>query len=125
MRSAPRSALPGSGSSSPSPDLLSPPPAARRLGRHSNRPDARRGASRLRRRRNRLSRPEGRPRHERGRAMATEEQQRERDGAVATAEKTLSVTDNRTGKKYELEITDGTVRAMDFREIKVDEDDFG
>jgi citrate synthase len=57
--------------------------------------------------------------------MATEEQQRERDGAVATAEKTLSVTDNRTGKTYELEITDGTVRAMDFREIKVDEDDFG
>ena len=38
---------------------------------------------------------------------------------------TLSVTDNRTGKTYEVEITDGTVRAMDFRQIKVDEDDFG
>src|ERR687894_1433331 len=37
----------------------------------------------------------------------------------------LSVTDNRTGKSYELEITDGTVRAMDFRQMKVDEDDFG
>src|SRR3982750_129586 len=38
---------------------------------------------------------------------------------------TLSVTDNRTGKTYEVDITDGTVRAMDFRQIKVDEDDFG
>ena len=46
-------------------------------------------------------------------------------GSVATAKDTLSVTDNRTGKTYEIEITDGTVRAMDFRQIKVDEDDFG
>jgi citrate synthase len=38
---------------------------------------------------------------------------------------TLTVTDNRTGETYEVEITDGTVRAMDFRQIKVDEDDFG
>jgi citrate synthase len=38
---------------------------------------------------------------------------------------TLSVTDNRTGETYEVEITDGTVRAMDFRQMKVDEDDFG
>ena len=38
---------------------------------------------------------------------------------------TLSVTDNRTGKKYELKITDGTVRAMDLRAIKVDDADFG
>jgi citrate synthase len=47
------------------------------------------------------------------------------DGAVATAGDTLSVTDNRTGETFELEITDGTVRAMDFRQMKVDEDDFG
>jgi citrate synthase len=46
-------------------------------------------------------------------------------GAVATANDTLSVTDNRTGKTYEIDITDGTVRAMDFRQIKVDDDDFG
>jgi citrate synthase len=46
-------------------------------------------------------------------------------GAVATAKDTLSVTDNRTGKTYEVEITDGTVRAMDFRQMKVDDDDFG
>jgi citrate synthase len=49
------------------------------------------------------------------------------DGAVATTERqdTLSVTDNRTGESYEVEITDGTVKAMDFRQMKVDEDDFG
>jgi citrate synthase len=37
----------------------------------------------------------------------------------------LSVTDNRTGKSYELPITDGTVRAMDLRQIKVDDGEFG
>ncbi len=47
------------------------------------------------------------------------------DGGVATARDTLSVTDNRTGQTYELEVTNGTVRAMDLRGIKVDEDDFG
>jgi citrate synthase len=38
---------------------------------------------------------------------------------------TLTVTDNRTGKTYEVPITDGTVRSIDFRKIKVSEDDFG
>jgi citrate synthase len=38
---------------------------------------------------------------------------------------TLSVTDNRTGRTYEIEITDGTVRSTDFRQIKVSDDDFG
>jgi citrate synthase len=38
---------------------------------------------------------------------------------------TLSVTDNRTGAIYELPITDGTVRATDLRQIKVDENEFG
>jgi citrate synthase len=46
-------------------------------------------------------------------------------GSVATAKDTLSVKDNRTGKSYEIEITDGTVRAMDLRQIKVDDEDFG
>src|SRR3954465_2862336 len=46
-------------------------------------------------------------------------------GAVATARESLSVTDNRTGKSYELEIQNSTVRAMDLRGIKVDDDDFG
>src|SRR5688572_4532695 len=38
---------------------------------------------------------------------------------------TLSVVDNRTGKTYELKIQDGTIRAMDLRQIKTDADDFG
>ena len=37
----------------------------------------------------------------------------------------LSVTDNRTGQSYDVEIVEGTVNAMDFRQIKVSEDDFG
>jgi citrate synthase len=37
----------------------------------------------------------------------------------------VTVTDNRTGKSYELPITDGTIRATDLRQIKVSEDDFG
>jgi len=37
----------------------------------------------------------------------------------------LTVTDSRTGRSYELPISDGTVRAMDFRQIKTDDDDFG
>lgn len=38
---------------------------------------------------------------------------------------TLSITDNRTGKTYEVNITDGTIRSMDLRQIKVTEDEFG
>jgi len=39
---------------------------------------------------------------------------------------TLTVRDNRTGKEYELEIQEGdTIRAMDLRQIKVQDDDFG
>jgi len=45
--------------------------------------------------------------------------------AARSGSDTLTVTDNRTGQTFELPITDGTVRAMDFRQMKVDEDDFG
>jgi citrate synthase len=38
---------------------------------------------------------------------------------------TLSITDNRTGKQYEVPITDGTIRAMDLRKIRVSDQDFG
>src|SRR5215470_10411112 len=38
---------------------------------------------------------------------------------------TLTITDNRTGKTYELPIQDGTIRAMDLRQIKSGADDFG
>jgi citrate synthase len=58
--------------------------------------------------------------------MAEEQTQREdAGGGVATAGDTLTITDNRTGDTYEVEVTDGTVRAMDLRQIKVSEDDFG
>ncbi|MBX6333650.1 MAG: citrate synthase [Gemmatimonadaceae bacterium] len=42
-----------------------------------------------------------------------------------TAAGTLAVTDSRTGQQYEFPITDGAVRAMDFRKIKTGPDDFG
>src|SRR5436190_6916469 len=38
---------------------------------------------------------------------------------------TLTIVDNRTGKTYELPVQDGTIRAMDLRQIKVAPDDFG
>jgi citrate synthase len=38
---------------------------------------------------------------------------------------TLTITDNRTGKQYEIPIQDSTIRAMDLRQIKVEPDDFG
>ncbi|NTV66010.1 MAG: citrate (Si)-synthase, partial [Oscillochloris sp.] len=38
---------------------------------------------------------------------------------------TLTVTDNRTGKTYELPIEHGTIRAIDLRKIKASDDDFG
>jgi citrate synthase len=38
---------------------------------------------------------------------------------------TLTITDNRTGKQYELPIADGTIKAMDLRQIKTGPDDFG
>ncbi len=38
---------------------------------------------------------------------------------------TLTIIDNRTGKKYELPITHDTIKAVDLRQIKVKDDDFG
>ncbi len=56
--------------------------------------------------------------------MTTETQQT--DGAgVGTSADTLTVTDNRTGKTYEIPIEDETIRATELRKIKVNEDDFG
>ena len=56
--------------------------------------------------------------------MGTEEQS-ETGGGVATASDSLTITDNRTGKSYEVPIEDGTVRATALRDIKVNESDFG
>ena len=38
---------------------------------------------------------------------------------------TLTITDNRTGKQYELPIENETIKAIDLRKIKVNDDDFG
>jgi citrate synthase len=38
---------------------------------------------------------------------------------------TLTITDNRTGKAYEVPVENGTIRALDLRKIKVDDKDFG
>ena len=38
---------------------------------------------------------------------------------------TLTITDNRTGKQYEIPITDSTIRAIDLRQIKVNPEEFG
>ena len=45
--------------------------------------------------------------------------------AAAVPRDTLTITDNRTGKQYELPIKDGAIRAMDLKQIKTDPDDFG
>ncbi len=69
--------------------------------------------------------------------MATKERAKDKSEAGAQAksdgkadgkpepEGTLSITDSRSGESYEVEITDGTIRTMDLRQIKVSEDDFG
>src|SRR5258708_30988767 len=49
---------------------------------------------------------------------------RKSEGASAPRE-TLTITDNRTGKSYEIPITHDTIRAADLRQIKVDPKDFG
>src|ERR1044072_9202191 len=57
--------------------------------------------------------------------MGTEEQTTRSDDGVATAAETLTITDNRTGRTYEVPIEDGTIRAPALRDIKVDDGDFG
>ncbi|HWP37056.1 MAG TPA: citrate synthase [Gemmatimonadales bacterium] len=43
----------------------------------------------------------------------------------AVGKSTLTITDNRTGKTYEVAVENGTIRAMDLRQIKTGPDDFG
>ncbi len=38
---------------------------------------------------------------------------------------TLTIKDNRTGKEYDIDIVDGNISAVQLRQIKVNEDDFG
>src|SRR2546421_6941885 len=56
--------------------------------------------------------------------MTTETQQQDGAGA-ATSSETLTITDNRTGKQYEIPIEDETIRATELRDVKVDDEDFG
>ncbi len=41
------------------------------------------------------------------------------------SQSTLTITDNRTGKKYEIPIEHGAIRAIDLRQIKTSPEDFG
>ena len=43
----------------------------------------------------------------------------------AESRDTLTVTDNRTGKSYEIPISEGAIKAIDLRQIKTDPSDFG
>src|SRR5215470_2195655 len=47
------------------------------------------------------------------------------EASSASARETLTITDNRTGKAYEVPITNGTIRAVDLRQIKTGPEDFG
>jgi len=38
---------------------------------------------------------------------------------------TLTITDNRTGKSYEIPISDGAIKASDLRQLKLDPNDYG
>jgi citrate synthase len=44
---------------------------------------------------------------------------------ATTSSDTLTITDNRTGKSYDVPISEGTIKAIDLRQIKVDTGDFG
>jgi citrate synthase len=41
------------------------------------------------------------------------------------ASQSLTITDNRTGKTYEVPISEGTIKATDLRQMKTSDDDFG
>src|ERR1700757_1074855 len=45
--------------------------------------------------------------------------------AVSSPRETLTITDNRTGKSYDVPIKNGAIKAMDLRQIKTDARDFG
>jgi citrate synthase len=56
--------------------------------------------------------------------MTTETVETSVVAGVASPE-TLTITDNRTGKTYEVPIEDGTIRATELRKIKTGDEDFG
>jgi citrate synthase len=48
-----------------------------------------------------------------------------KQSGTTTKIETLSITDNRTGKQYDVPIENGTIKAIDLRQIKTGADDFG
>jgi len=57
---------------------------------------------------------------------AVDAEKKEATGVALEQKKdALTVIDRRTGKSYEIPIADGTIRAIDLRQIKVDAQDFG
>jgi len=56
---------------------------------------------------------------------ATSAAQVKKSDAPSASRQSITITDNRTGKTYELPITHDTIRAADLRQIKVDPTDFG
>ena len=57
-------------------------------------------------------------------ATTTDDKTANPSAAVATRD-AVTITDHRTGKSYEVPVQDGTIRAIDLRQIKVSPDDFG
>jgi citrate synthase len=57
--------------------------------------------------------------------MTTQQPTATTDRAPDAGAETITITDNRTGASYELPIAEGTIKATDLRQIKVNEDDFG
>jgi citrate synthase len=57
--------------------------------------------------------------------MTTQQPTATNDVSNGSGAESLTITDNRTGATYELPIADGTIRAIDLRQIKVGDDDFG
>ena len=57
--------------------------------------------------------------------MSTQEQSTAGANGAGEALETLTVTDNRTGRHYEIPIVDGAIRSLDLRQIRTSEEDFG
>jgi citrate synthase len=57
--------------------------------------------------------------------MSTEASTSAAQDGPAQRRDTLTVTDNRTGRSYELPIADGAIRSLDVRQVKTSDADFG
>src|SRR5271155_4989862 len=60
-----------------------------------------------------------------GDAMSTETTPAAGTNGTSSAAESLSVTDNRTGRRYEIPIVDGAIRSLDLRQIRTSDEDFG